>query len=80
MILIDVIVPHLERTFDFEVDESMDVESLKDIIEGLIEENEKVRFSRNKRAMFFYRIGDFLNGNIPLVSQGVRNGDRLILV
>lgn len=80
MIMIDVLVPPLDRAFDFEVDEGIDVERLREDVERLIEAKEKMLFSTKKRQMFLYRKGDFLRDGITLTNQGVINGDRLILV
>lgn len=80
MIMIDVLVPPLDRIFDFEVDETVDGRTLRTKIEKLIEMKEKVRFSLEKRELFLYRIGDFLNETETLNSQDIRNGDRLILI
>lgn len=80
MILIDVLVPQLEKVFDFEIDENIKVNDLREYIEELIQEDQFVKFSTRKRELFLYRIGDFISENVPLISQGIRNGDRLILV
>lgn len=80
MILIDVLVPPLDKIYDFEVDENVSAKSLKDNVQKLIEYKEKVMFSLEERALFLYRVGDFLNENTSLVKQGLIDGDRIILV
>jgi len=80
MIMIDVLVPPLDRIFDFEIDDKVDGRTLREKIEKLIEMKEKVKFSLEKRELFLYRIGDFLDEGRPLESQDIRNGDRLILI
>ena len=80
MIMIDVLVPPLDRIFDFEVDETVDGRTLRTKLEKLIEMKERVKFSLEKRELFLYRVGDFLNESEPLNDQDIRNGDRLILI
>lgn len=80
MIVIDVLVPPLDRAYDFEVDENAGEEYLTQRIGCLIEEHDKVRFSTGRRELFFLRGECFLDGAKSLKEQGVSNGDRLILV
>lgn len=80
MILIDVLVPPLDEIFDFEVDETIDAQRLRKDVEGLIENKRKVKFSTSGRELFLYREGEFLKEQGSLKSQGLINGDRLILI
>ena len=80
MILIDVLVPPIDRIYDFEVDEDIDVESLREKIETLVSKKEKIIFNADGRELFLYRKGDFLKGHLSLAKQGILNGDRLILI
>lgn len=80
MIMIDVLVPPLDRAFDFEVDEKICPMNLIEDVERLIESREKVHFSLEKRELFLYRLGEFVKAELPLNIQGVVNGDRLILI
>lgn len=80
MIVIDVLVPPLDRAYDFEVDENEGEVYLTKKIGSLIEEHDKVRFSPGKRELFFLRGECFLDSAKSLKEQGVSNGDRLILV
>lgn len=78
--MIDVLVPPLDEIFDFEVDESIDAKKLREDVEGLIERKKELKFSTSGRELFLYRIGDFLKEKGSLGSQGLINGDRLILI
>ena len=80
MIMIDVLVPPMDRVYDFEVDEGCNALTLLDEVKRLIEQHEKVKFSVGKREMFSHRRGCFIDQNIPLKCQGIVNGDRLILI
>lgn len=80
MILIDVLVPPLDRIFDFEIDENVEATYLIKNVMELIARKEKIQFDIENRQMFLYRVGDFLKENMPLKDQGIINGDRVILV
>ena len=80
MIFVDVLVPPIDRIFDFEVTDQIATRYFKDKVEELIEEKADVLFSVKKREFFFYRAGEFLKDNLSLGEQGVINGDRLILI
>lgn len=80
MIMIDILVPPMDRIYDFEVDDNCDARTLIDEVKRLIEQRERVKFSVGDREMFSYRRGCFVDMHIPLKSQGIVNGDRLILI
>lgn len=80
MIFVDVLVPPIDRIFDFEVTDQIATGNFKAKVEELIEEKADVLFSVKKREFFFYRAGEFLKDNLSLGEQGVINGDRLILI
>ena len=81
MILVDVYVPMLDGKYDFELNEETKTEMLIDEVVSLIEQKEKLgcKMERNK---FFYDLERerMLKRNENLVRQGVKSGDRLILV
>ena len=81
MILIDVLVPVTGRTYDFTVEENAPVRDVTEEIVGLIVRREGYGeqtdsgmhlFSHEKRMQ--------LNQGKTLFENGVRNGDKLILV
>lgn len=80
MIMIDVLIPPLDRVYDFEVNENIMPYELINKLERLIEKIDKVSYRAKNCKLFTYRMGDFLNEKVSLDMQGIRNGDRLILV
>lgn len=80
MIMIDVLVPPIDEAFDFEIDETAKVSTLREEVEDLIMKRKEAVFGTESRELFHYRLGDFLNENEALNKQGIRNGDRLILI
>ncbi|MCR5502632.1 MAG: EsaB/YukD family protein [Lachnospiraceae bacterium] len=80
MIMIDVMIPALDRILDFEIDPGVAVKELEERIVRLTEEKEEVTFDPGSKMLFFMRTGDFLQPGLSMTEQGVGNGDRLILV
>lgn len=80
MIMIDVMVPPLDESFDFEVDENITLTDFREKIEGLIETKRKVNLRTEIRELFSFRKGTFLREDISLALHGLMNGDRLILI
>ena len=81
MIFVDVYVPVLDSKYDFELDEEMKTEILISKVISLIEQKEKLG-RKMTRSRFFYDLERerMLKRNENLVQQGVKSGDRLILV
>lgn len=81
MILIEVHVPALDKSYDFECDEQMSVETLVEEMICLIEEKERVK-CRDREGRCLYVTGQrrFLNMETGIEKQGINNGDRLVLV
>lgn len=81
MILVDIQVPMLDGVYDFELDEELKAgDLLEDILMLIIREGE---CSQSKSAgMVFYAVRQerILNQEKTLQYQGVRDGDRLILI
>ena len=81
MILVDVYVPVLDGKYDFELDEEAKTEILISEVISLIEQKEKLgcKMTRNR---FFYDLERerMLKQDENLINQGVKSGDRLILV
>lgn len=80
MIMIDVLVPALDRILDFEIDPGIAVTELEERIVRLTENEEERKFSPGRKLLFSMKTGDFLKPELTAVEQGVGNGDRLILV
>lgn len=81
MILVDVYVPMLDSKYDLELDEETKTETLVSEVISLIEQKEKPG-REIKRDKFFYDLERerMLRQNENLIQQGVKSGDRLILV
>lgn len=81
MILVDVYVPMLDCRYDFELDEETKTEILIGEVISLIEQKEKLG-RKMERDKFFYDLERerMLKWNENLVQQGVKSGDRLVLV
>lgn len=81
MILIDVQVPALDGSYDFECDEQMQVEKLMEEIISLIEEKEKILCKDKKeRCLYVPDQRRFLKMDEGMQKQGIKSGSRLILI
>ena len=78
--MIDVLVPPLDRAYDLEIAEEIKPKELLKKTIGLISEYEGVNFSGYEERFFSIRSGDFLKEDVPLASQNIGCGDRLILI
>lgn len=81
MILIEVQVPALAGSYDFECDERTQVEKLIKEIISLIEEKERIP-CKDRKERYLYIPGQrrFLKMDEELEKQGVKSGDRLVLI
>lgn len=81
MILVDIQVPALDRTYDFELDETLTVKKLTEKIIGIISHKEKVQ-SPCAEEMYLFALGRemLLNGDFSLKEQGIGTGEKLILI
>ncbi|MBQ8596385.1 MAG: hypothetical protein IJ409_01215 [Lachnospiraceae bacterium] len=83
MVMVDVEVPALDRIYDFELDEEVDVRELTDTMVLLIVQNEKPGFeAKGQEELHLYalRQGKVLNSRMTLKQQGVQSGDGLVLI
>lgn len=81
MILIEVNVPALDCSYDFECDEQVQVEKLIKEMISLIEEKEKIPCKdRRERYLYIPEQRRFLKMDEELERQGVKSGDRLVLI
>ena len=80
MIMIDIFVPALYKAFDFEVDEKTTPEVVIGKVTQIIERYLGTGYEREPIALFSYRKGELINNHTALASQGILNGDRLILI
>ncbi len=81
MILVDIQVPMLDRVYDFELDEELKAGDLLEDILMLVIKEEKCSQSKSAgMALYAVRQERLLNQEKTLQYQGVRDGDRLILI
>lgn len=81
MIFVDVYVPAIDGTYDFELDEEEKVDTLIKEVVSLIAHKEKINFKPAKNR-FFYNLERkcLLRQEDNLIRQGVKSGDSLILI
>ncbi|MDE7444938.1 MAG: EsaB/YukD family protein [Lachnospiraceae bacterium] len=77
----DIQVPMLDRVYDFELDEELKAGDLLEDILMLVIKEEKCSQSKSAgMALYAVRQERLLNQEKTLQYQGVRDGDRLILI
>ena len=81
MILVDIQVPKLNRTYDFELDEEMKTGELLAKITQIVAEKEKLE-NCSDEEMLLYDLNreKVLSEFCSLKQQGVKSGDRLYLI
>lgn len=81
MILLEVQVPALDGSYDFECDKQIQAERLVEEIISLIEEKEKLPCKdRKERYLYIPEQRRFLKMDEELGKQGIKSGDRLVLI
>lgn len=80
MIMIDVFIPSLYRVFDFEIDKKIVTKNLIEDIRNIVEKQVGLKYCDSPYALYSYRKGEFLKNGSLIEEQGIRNGDRLILI
>lgn len=81
MIMVDVQVPVLNKVYDFELDEEMPAGELVRKVTEIISEKEKMGYDpEDKMYLYAMRNEKILNESHSLKQQGVRGGERLVLI
>ena len=82
MILVDIYVPALDKTYDFQVDETVQTEKLIMEIAEMIENDVKSgkKIEAEKLLLCSFDQEKILHKHGSLQSYGIRNGSRLLLV
>lgn len=82
MILVDIYVPAVGNTYDFQLDEEEKTGTLIEEISELIGQKEHCRIvgDISKLMLCFCKDKKILSKNMTLADSGVQNGDSLILV
>lgn len=82
MIIVDIYVPAMDKTYDFKLDEDEKVQVLtEEIIEMICQKEQSVLKGDMKDVILCSRdTRNVLEENSALKSAGIRTGDTLILV
>lgn len=82
MVLVDIYVPGVNRTYDFNLDENAEVSLLIEEISGLICQKEQCRLKGNVKELLLVskRLKCVLSPEASLAYYEVVSGDRLLLV
>lgn len=81
MILVDVQVPAMGQSYDFELEEEMSVgEAIAEVV-SLIADREKWRVCSGEKMYFYFpRREILLQDEFSLRQQGIQNGEKLMLL
>lgn len=82
MILVDVTVPSVEKTYDFNLDENAQIALVIEEIAGMICQKEHCEIIGNKEELLLCRYEEqvVLDRASTLRESGLENGGRLLLV
>ena len=82
MILVDIYVPSLDKTYDFQVDETIQTEKIIMEIAEMIGNDVKTEKKPEIEKMFLCSMDQerILQKNLSLKSCEIKNGSRLMLV
>lgn len=82
MITVDIYVPSVNRVYDFQLDENVQIGNIIDEISGLIEQKEHCVLAGNREELVLcLRKGSLmLPTDMTLAECGVRTGNSMILV
>ncbi len=82
MILVDIYVPSMDETYDFQLDENAEIEKIILEVVGIISKKTKRKYQTGSGKFMLYatdREEELLNME-TLASCGIHDGDRLLLV
>ncbi|SFB82473.1 hypothetical protein [Butyrivibrio sp. YAB3001] len=82
MVLVDVFVPSVDKTYNFSLNEKVIIEDVISEIVEMIEQKEKCNLLGDKKDMHLYstRNSSMLPGKNTLIDCFVTSGTRLVLV
>ncbi|MCR4789426.1 MAG: hypothetical protein K5888_12670 [Lachnospiraceae bacterium] len=80
MIMIDVLIPPLDESFDLEIDETITLKDFVNKLTDIVENVRNVRFRCKEFGLFSFTKGEFIKEGESFELQGIRNGERLVLV
>ncbi len=82
MVLVDIYVPSLDKTYNFSLNEKVSIHMLLSEITEMIEQKEHVVLKGDSSMLRIYNCGNgsVLSGENCLADCMVRNGSKLLLV
>lgn len=81
MILVDIQVPVLDRVYDFELEEEMQVgEALEEILTLIAAQEQVAKGDERDAFLYAVRQETILSRDRTFLNQGLREGDGLILI
>lgn len=81
MVLLDIQVPAIDRIYDFELDEEIQIgELLKKIVQMIKEKEEIVTDKEEKLYLYAFQSEKVLRESDSLKQQGVKSGETLFLI
>lgn len=82
MILVDIYVPGVNRTYDFSLDENAGISLLLEEISGMICQKEQCTLDGSVKELLLISQSrkKILSPELTLASYGIVQGDRLMLV
>lgn len=81
MILVDIQVPSINQIYDFELDEEMPVGELIRSVSEIIAEKENMDYCReDEMKLYDLEHEKILNEVYSLEKQGIRSGEKLVLI
>lgn len=82
MILVDIYIPSLDRTYDFQVDETIQTEKVIMEIAEMIGNDVKIETKPKTEKMLLCSMDEkqILKKHISMQACGIKNGSKLMLV
>lgn len=82
MIIAEVFVPSLDKSYEFKLNEDVAVWTVIDEISSVICQKEQCNISGDKDKLMLFKTdtAQVLSMNLSLYENGIKSGDRLMLI
>lgn len=82
MVLVDIYVPSIDKTYDFQLNDAVQIEDLIDEISEMIGNKEQTEIvgDVSKLQLYDKRNEHILSKKASLSEYGIKNGDNLIFI
>ena len=82
MILVDIYVPSVDKSYDFQLNEQIMIGTVVEEISEMIGQKEHSKIAGNAHDFLLcvYRTEEVLSPEVTLEQAGIRSGDKLLLV